>query len=507
LFFVAGRTGTVNRLGRLTRTEPAYILSNAPTLSCRTPIFHGKKRALAKTGPWQNWAKNMQRIYLDHNATTPVAPEVLAAMLPYFCEEYGNPTSIHTFGQRARGAVERARTAVAVLLGARPSEIIFTSGGTESDNAALLGSFGPCSSIQKLPGVARTNDAAAGKIPGHIITTAIEHHAVLHTCQALERTGVRVTYVPVGRDGVVDPGDIRRALSGDTALITVMHANNELGTIQPVVEIGRIAAEAGVRLHTDAVQSAGKIPVDAGKLGVHLLSISGHKFGAPKGVGALFLRSRTHLDPILHGGSNGRDRRAGTENVAAIVALGKAAELASSQLDDGAAMSRMGALRDRLERGLLERIPQASVNGGAAARIPNTLNMLFPMIDSEALVIALDLAGLACSAGAACSSGAVNPSHVLTAIGLSPAEARSSVRLSLGHANTEDDISVALELIPAAVARQREVSADWIAFRRQTASFSAAPASELKGTSNIPHPVRPAVRQPVRPPLPQVDSL
>ncbi len=449
----------------------------------------------------------MQRIYLDHNATTPVAREVLAAMLPYFCEEYGNPTSIHAFGQRARGAVERARASVAALLGARPSEIIFTSGGTEADNAALLGTFGPWGTTQKLPGAPQTNHAAVGKVPGHIITTTIEHHAVLHTCQALERTGVRVSYVPVGCDGVVDPGDIRRALSADTVLISVMHANNELGTIQPIAEIGRIAAEAGVRFHTDAVQSAGKIPVDIGKLGVHLLSVSGHKFGAPKGVGALFVRARTHLDPILHGGSNDRDRRAGTENVAAIVALGKAAELASSQPDDGAAMLRIESMRDRLEQGLLARIPQASVNGGAAARIPNTLNMLFPMIDSEALVIALDLAGLACSAGAACSSGAVNPSHVLTAIGLSPAEARSSVRLSLGHANTDDDISLALELIPAAVARQREVSAAWIGPRRETISFSASPTGELASIADVPRPVRQPAQQPGWQPVREIDLL
>ncbi len=430
----------------------------------------------------------MQRIYLDHNATTPVEPEVLAAMLPYFSEEYGNPSSIHAFGQRARGAVERARAAVAALLGARPSEIVFTSGGTESDNAAILGSFSLCLAARIPQGATVGTGASPGKIPGHIITTTIEHHAVLHTCQALERSGVRVTYVPVGREGVVDPGDIRRALCADTVLISVMHANNELGTIQPIAEIGRIAAEAGVRLHTDAVQSAGKIRINVRELGVHLLSISGHKFGAPKGVGAFFVRTGTHLDPILHGGYNDRDRRAGTENVPAIVALGKAAELASTRLADDVAATRMCALRDRLEQGLLDRIPHASVNGGTVARTPNTANVLFPMIDSEALVIALDLAGLACSSGAACSTGAVTPSHVLTAIGLTPAEAGSCIRLSLGHATTELDISRAIDLISAAVARQREVSAERIALRHQSVSFEAAPPVERSsgGSHNSP---------------------
>jgi cysteine desulfurase len=402
----------------------------------------------------------MRRIYLDHNATTPVAPEVLAAMLPYLSDEFGNASSIHAFGQRARGAIERSRATVAALIGARSSEIVFTSGGTESDNAAI---FGSC----------KLHDTHA-----HIITTTIEHHAVLHACQALERNRIRVTYVGVGRDSVVDPDDIRRSLRPETMLISVMHANNELGTIQPIAEIGRIAAAAGVRFHTDAVQSAGKVSLDVKKLGVHLLSISGHKFGAPKGVGALFVRTGTRLEPILYGGHNDRDRRAGTENVPGIVALGKAADLASAHLaaeggTENVMSNRVGALRDRLEQGLLERVPGASVNGGGFARTPNTSNMLFPMVDSEALVIALDLAGLACSAGAACSSGAVDPSHVLTAIGLSPAEARASVRLSLGPSNTEDDIAGALELIPAAAARQREVRAEWTTARRATLSFGA----------------------------------
>jgi cysteine desulfurase len=394
----------------------------------------------------------MRRIYLDHNATTPVDPAVLDAMLPYFSAEYGNASSVHSFGQRARAAVAHARQAVAALIGARPTEIVFTSGGTESDNAAILGILG---------GAPSTSPATA-----HIITTAIEHDAVLHTCRALERRGsASVTCVPVASDGRVDPDDVRRALRPETILISVMHANNELGTLQPLQEISRVAAEAGVRFHTDAVQSVGKAPVDVNILGVDMLSLSAHKFYGPKGVGALFVRKGLTLEPLLHGGHNERERRAGTENVAGIVGLGEAAELAQQRLAEDA--TRLSALRDRLEQGLLTRVPQARVNGGsagvtagvgAASRVPNTSNMIFPGIDAEALVIALDLQGIACSAGAACSSGAADPSHVLAAIGLSQTEARASVRLSLGRNNTDDDISQALEIIPAAVQRQRELS-------------------------------------------------
>lgn len=383
----------------------------------------------------------MQRIYFDHNATTAVDPAVLDAMLPYFSAEFGNASSIHTPGQRARAAVETAREQVAALVGARPQEIVFTSGGTESDNHAIFG-------------LAR---AALPAGPGtHIITTTIEHEAVLNACQALETLGVAVTYLPVDREGLINLDDLRRALRTDTVLITVMHANNELGVIQPLAEIGKVAAEADVYFHTDAVQSAGKIPVDVNSLQLDLLSISGHKFYAPKGVGALFIKSGTRLRQLLYGGHHQRGFRPGTENVAGIVGLGKASELARISLEQNAA--RTSRLRDTLERDILARVPDSRINSANAPRTPNTSNMGFPGIEGEALVIALDLKGLACSTGAACSSGAVEPSHVLTAIGLPPSEARASIRFSLGRHTTESELATALEIIPAAVAQLRKLS-------------------------------------------------
>ena len=387
----------------------------------------------------------MQRIYLDHNATTPVHPAVLEAMLPYFGLEFGNPSSVHQFGQRASQAIEQARESVAALIGARSSEIVFTSGGTEADNAAIFGTAGYALRAQE-----------RSSPPVHLITTVIEHDAVLNSCRALERQGISVSYIPVGAGGIVSPDAIRAAIRPETALISVMCANNEIGTLQPIEEIGRIAAEAGIPLHTDAVQAAGKIPIDVHRLGVQLLSLSAHKFCGPKGAGALFVRKGVEIDPLLHGGPNERRRRAGTENVAGIAGLGKAAELARRDLAETSA--RMAEMRDRLEKGLLAAIPGARVNGDPERRAPNTCNLLLPGVQSESLLIALDLAGLACSAGAACSSGAVDPSHVLTAIGLAPAEARASVRLSVGRATTRGEIDRALELIPAAVARQRELS-------------------------------------------------
>ena len=392
----------------------------------------------------------MNRVYLDYNATTPVEPEVLEAMLPYFSADFGNASSIHTFGQKARAAVETAREQVAALIGARPREIIFTSGGTESDNHAIFGI-----ALSSLTSFASLASSTPNSRP-HIITTAIEHEAVLNACQALEKEGVHVTYLPVDREGQIDLDELRRGLRPETALITIMHANNELGTIQPLEEIGRIAKEADVYFHTDAVQSAGKIPIDVNRFQVDLLSMSGHKLYAPKGVGALYIRGRTRLRQLLYGGHHQHGFRPGTENVAGIVGLGKAAELARASLSQDAL--RMSALRDSLQEGLLRRVPHSRVNAAAAPRTPNTTNLVFPGIEGEALLIALDLKGLACSTGAACSSGAVEPSHVLTAIGLPPEEARASLRFSLGRHTTQSDIDFALAIVPAAVAQLRELS-------------------------------------------------
>lgn len=384
----------------------------------------------------------MQRIYLDHNATTPVDPAVLEAMLPFLSGDFGNASSIHAFGQRARAAVETAREQVAALINARPQEIVLTSGGTESDNHAI---FGVAQELAPTP-------------PGaHIITSSIEHEAVLNSCQALEKSGFAVTYLPATRHGEITHEVYRKALRMETVLISAMYANNELGTIQDIEVIGQVAREHNIVFHTDAVQAIGKIPVDVRTLSVDLLSISGHKLYAPKGVGALYIKSGTPLRQLLYGGHHQRGFRPGTENVAGIVALGKATELAQLRLNEDA--TRIGSLRDRLERGLLARIPDCRVNGvGAERRLPNTSNFTFAGIEGEALVIALDLRGVACSTGAACSSGAVEPSHVLTAIGLPAMEARASLRFSLGRGTTITEIDAALEIIPAAVAQLRALS-------------------------------------------------
>jgi cysteine desulfurase len=412
----------------------------------------------------------IRRVYLDHNATTPVEPSVLEAILPYLAGEFGNAASIHTFGQRARAAVETAREQVAGLIGARPQEIVFTSGGTEADNHAIFGAVGALASSRAgesrntVEDLERPFSVAHLK---HIITSSIEHEAVLNTCQELERQGVAVTYLPVDRDGLVSPGQLRQAIRKETVLITVMHANNELGTAQPLEEIGRIAEEADIYFHTDAVQSAGKLPIDVNAMRLDLLSLSGHKFYAPKGIGALYIRGGTRLQQLLYGGHHQRGFRPGTENVAGIVGLGKAAELARKSLAEDAA--RVSALRDQLEQGLLSRVPHSHANGANAPRTPNTANIVFPGIEGEALVIALDLKGLACSTGAACSSGAVEPSHVLTAIGLTPDEARASLRFSLGRHTTAADIQFALQVVPAAVEQLRELSPT---YRKEAAARS-----------------------------------
>jgi len=383
----------------------------------------------------------MRRVYLDNNATTPVLPEVLTAMQPYFGEHFGNASSIHHHGQETRAAVERARESLASLVGCRASEIVFTSGGTEGDNLAIFGlvNFGLSNPGQ------------------HVITSAIEHHAVLNSCKHLEALGCEVTYVPVDGRGQVDPDDVRRALRPNTRLITIMMANNETGVLQPVEEIGKVAADADAYFHTDAVQAAGKVVIDVRRIGCDLLSISGHKMHAPQGVGALYVRKGTGLRPMLHGGSHERSRRAGTENVPGIVALGKAAELARKAFARGD-LDRISGLRDRLEQTILGEVEATGVNGQSAPRVPNTTSVRFDGSDGEALVIALDLKGLAVSTGAACSSGAIEPSHVLTAMGLRPEQARGSLRFSLGKQSTSEDVEFALSLVPQTVARLRELS-------------------------------------------------
>jgi len=378
----------------------------------------------------------MHRIYLDNNATTPVLPEVFEAMRPYFGDQFGNASSIHHHGQQTRAAVEDARESVAALLGCRALEIVFTSGGTEADNLAIAGLVG------------------AGD---HVITSSIEHHAVLMACKHLEEIGVEVTVLPVDGRSLVDPADVRRALRPNTKLISLMMANNETGVLQPVEEIGRVAAEAGVCFHTDAVQAAAKVAIDVQRIGCHALTISGHKLHAPQGVGALYVRKGTRLQPLFYGGRHERSRRAGTENVPGIVGLGKAAQLAMQALDRGDD-KKMAAMRDRLQQGILKQVEEAGVNGDGAPRVPNTANIHFDHIDGEALVIALDLKGVAVSTGAACSSGAIEPSHVLLAMGLRPDQARASIRFSLGKQTVAEDIDLALAFVPETVARLRELS-------------------------------------------------
>ena len=381
----------------------------------------------------------MNRYYFDHNATTPVSPEVFEAMAPLLREDFGNASSIHYYGQRAKQHLETARRQMAALIHAQAPEIVFLSGGTEADNLALFG-------------VVRN----APRPDRHVITTAIEHPAVLAACAQLEREGAEIMRVPVSPEGVVDPDDIRRALRPSTVLISVMHANNELGTVQPIAEIARIARAAGVAFHSDGVQALGKIQVDVEALGVDLYSVTGHKVYAPKGEGALFVRKGTAIGSIQFGGHHERDRRPGTENVPGAVALGRAAAWLAENGE--AEAERLRGLRDRLEASILERVPGTGVNGGGAPRTPNTSSMYFDGIRGEALVIALDLRGFAVSSGAACSSGAVEPSHVLTAIGLSADRARATLRFSLGRLNTAEQVEALVEAVAEAVAQLRRVA-------------------------------------------------
>ena len=376
------------------------------------------------------------RIYLDNSATTRIDDEVLDAMLPYLRERFGNASSIHAFGQEARAAVEDARQAVADLVGAEPRELVFTSGGTESDNMALWGVL------------------RSGYRPGnHIITSRIEHPAVLATCKALEEAGAEVTFLPVDSSGRVDPERVTAAVNERTILITIMHANNETGVIQPIEEIGRIARERGILLHTDAVQSVGKIPVHVGRLGVDLLSLSGHKFHGPKGAGALYVRAGVKLKPLLTGGSHERRRRAGTENVAALVGLGAASRLAQRRLP--AMTSRVAVLRDRLQERIRNGIPGVRINGSVEHRLPMVTNMAFDALEGEAAVIALDLAGVAVSTGSACSSGSLEPSHVLMGMGLRAEVVQGSLRFSLSHHSAAEEIDGAAQIVVDTVTRLR----------------------------------------------------
>ena len=381
----------------------------------------------------------MQRIYLDHAATTPTHPEVIKAMLPYYTDAFGNPSSIYSYGQEARGAVEEARIKVAELIGARSEEIVFTSGGTEADNLALKG-------------VAYANEHKGN----HIITTSIEHHAVMKVCKLLAKRGLRITYLPVDEYGLIDPDDVKKAITDKTVLISVMHANNELGTIEPVEKIGKIAREAGVYFHTDAVQAVGHVPVNVDELKVNLLSISAHKLYGPKGVGALYVRKGTKLVPLMQGGEQENGRRPGTENVPAIVGLGKAVELAGQEI--GKEAERLAYLRDKLIKGLVEKIDQIRLNGHPTRRLPNNVNVSVDFVEGESMILNLDLEGICASTGSACSSASLEPSHVLLALGISPKQAHCSLRFTLGRENTGADVERVLEVLPEIVAKFRAMS-------------------------------------------------
>ena len=381
----------------------------------------------------------MRRIYLDHSATTPVRKEVAEIMLEYLTGRFGNPSSIHSFGREAKEALEKAREQVAHALHADSREIIFTSGGTEADNLALLGT------------ALHNSDKGT-----HIITSAIEHHAVLHACEYLQKLGFRVTVLPVDEYGLIRMEDLRQAITAETILISIMHANNEVGTIQPIAEIGALAREKGILFHTDAVQSLGKIHLDVEKMKVDLLSGSGHKIYGPKGTGFLYVRQGVKINPLCYGGHQERNFRAGTENIPGIVGLGKAVELAEAEMDTE--MPRLARLRDQLIRGIQERIPYTKLNGHPELRVATNVNFSFLFVEGESLLLLLDLQGIAASSGSACTSGSLDPSHVLLAMGLPHEVAHGSVRMTLGRDNTEEDIRKVLEILPPMVNRLREMS-------------------------------------------------
>jgi cysteine desulfurase len=377
------------------------------------------------------------RVYFDYNATTPVSPDVLDAIVAMTRDQFGNPSSVHHFGQRAKAALDEARAAVAALLNAEPSEVVYTSGGTESDNFAIRG-------------VAEALEATGRK---HLIASAIEHEAVLNTLKALGRRGWRTTLLPVDQTGILDPERLRAVISNETALVSVMHANNEIGTIQPVAQLAAIAHEYGALVHTDAVQTVGKIPVDVRSMSIDLLSLSAHKFNGPKGAGALWIKRGTRMQPILTGGKHERSRRAGTENAPALVGMGVAARLAQAKLTTEGA--RVGRLRDGLEEGILRAVPGTMVNGVRSPRVPNTTNISFERVEAESLLIALDLEGIAVSTGSACSSGTLEPSHVLKAMGFSAHRTQNSLRFSLGLFSTEEEVDRVVSVLPGIVEKLR----------------------------------------------------
>lgn len=382
----------------------------------------------------------MKRIYIDHAATTLTDSRVVKAMEPYFIQKYGNPNSIHSFGQEAREAVEEAREKIAHLIGANPSEIIFTGGGTESDNFAIKG-------------IAWANQ----KKGNHIITSKIEHHAVLHSCQFLEKHGFRVTYLPVDKYGLIDPDDVKKAITDQTILVTIMHANNEIGTIEPIKEIGKVLKEAGIYFHTDSVQTVGHIPIDVNDIGVNMLSMSGHKFYGPNGVGVLYLRKGTKIVTLIDGGAQEKNRRAGTENVAGIVGMGKAAELAEKRLVQGEE-DKIIKLRDRLIKDIAEKIDHVYLNGHPTKRLPGNANFCFEFIEGESMLLNLDMEGVAASSGSACTSGSLEPSHVLLAIGLLPEIAHGSLRLTLGKDNTDEEVEYVIGILPKIIEKLRALS-------------------------------------------------